>query len=438
MNSIVKNERLQILIIAMATAIGGQFKINPFTGDFFRIGLGVSIFLFFLLLMHHLPYVTLGIVTGILSMAFQAGDWMIATSSFSIMESIQNNLAAGIYYVVFAIGMSRFQQRINKLHPILLGAVVSFIDFSSNVTELLIRGVLLDTHVFYLNEWFQLAAIAIVRSYFVIGLYSSFSISQMRFLHAEQQKRMEQMINIGAGLYGEAFYLKKSLDTMESVTVKSFNLSRQLKEENLNSYSGQALGIAQHIHEVKKDSQRILAGLSKLYDSEIIVDMSLSEILDYVARGNQKYSEMLNKKIAIDKIVEAGFYTPHYIPVLTVLNNLVSNAVEAIEKNGIIKVQAVEREEEIILVVSDTGGGISERDMNIIYEPGFTTKFNVEGIMATGIGLSHVRDIVHSLGGDIIAESSEKAGGTRFAVHLPKTALQKKGEADVDIFRYRG
>ncbi|KRE49353.1 ATP-binding protein [Paenibacillus sp. Soil522] len=438
MNNVFKNERLQMIAIALATAIGAEFKVNPFSDNLFRIGLGVSIFLFFLLFMRHLPYITMGIMAGMFSVVFQAGEWMIETNTFSILESLQNNLAAGLYYVVFAFGMSRFKKRINEFHPLLLGAVVAVIDFSSNVTELLMRGVLLDTETFYLKEWFQLIAISVVRSYFVIGLYSSISISQMRFLHAEQQKRMEQMINIGAGLYGETFYLKKSMDTIESITVNSFNLSRKLKEEKLNSYSGQALGVAQQIHEVKKDSQRILAGLLKLYDSEIVVDMSLSEILDFVVKGNQKYSEMLKKKIRIDKEVEANFFTPHYIPLMTVLNNLVSNAVEAIEKNGTIQVQAVEKEKEIIFVVSDSGGGISEQDKSLIFEPGYTTKFNVEGIAATGIGLSHVRDIVHSFGGEITVEKLEEANATCFVVHLPKTALQKGGEADVAIFRYRG
>ncbi|HTG68833.1 MAG TPA: ATP-binding protein [Candidatus Udaeobacter sp.] len=423
MNNIFKNERLQIIVIALATATGAEFKINPFSDNLFRISLGVSIFLFFLLIMRHLSYITVGIMAGMISTVFQAGEWMIETNSFSILESIRNNLAAGLYYVVFALGMSGFRKRINEFHPLLLGAIVSVIDFSSNVTELLLRGALLDTDAFYLKEWFQLIAISVVRSYFVIGLYSSISISQMRFLHSEQQKRMEQMINIGAGLYGETFYLKKSMNAIESITVYSFNLSRKLKEANLNSYSGQVLKVAQQIHEVKKDSQRILAGLLKLYDSEIVVDLSLSEILDFVVKGNQKYSEMLKKKIIIDKEVEANFFTPHYIPVMTVLNNLVSNAVEAIEKSGTIQVKAAEREKEYILVVSDSGGGISEQDKSLIFEPGYTTKFNVEGIAATGIGLSHVRDIVHSFGGEIAVESLEEASATRFVVHLPKSAL---------------
>ncbi len=87
MQNLVKNERLQMIIIAIATAIGAQFKINPFSNDYFRIGLGVSIFLFFLLLMPHLPYVKTGILTGIVSMIVQAGDWITQVHSFTIWRA---------------------------------------------------------------------------------------------------------------------------------------------------------------------------------------------------------------------------------------------------------------------------------------------------------------------------------------------------------------
>jgi two-component system, sensor histidine kinase YcbA len=417
MHQLIRNERLQMIVVAIVTAIGAEFKINPFHGDFFRIGLGVSTFLIFLLFMRHLPYVKTGIITGVLNAIFQ------------------NSIAAGLYYIVFAFGMSRIQKRMNYFQPLVLGGLVAAIDFISNMTELLMRGIFLGTNTFHLNEWFFLATIAVVRSYFVIGLFSSISVSQMRILHAEQEKRIEQMLNIGTGLYGEVFYLKKSMENIEQITANSFDLYRKLKEDDLNSYSKQALGVSQQIHEVKKDSQRILAGLLKLYDTEIVVDMNLEEILHFVIKGNQEYSEMLKKKIRIVQEVEANFFTPHYIPLLTVLNNLVSNAVEAIEKKGTIKVQVVEEEKEIIFVVSDSGKGIPEQDNNIIFEPGFATKFNEEGIAATGIGLSHVRDIVHAFGGEIGVESSEKSSGAKFVVRLPISNLKQGGEVDVAFFR---
>lgn len=417
MHHFIRNERLQMIVIAVATAICAEFKFNPFNGDFFRIGLGVSTFLFFLLFMRHLPYIRTGILTGILSAV------------------LQNSLAAGLYYVVFAFGLSRIQKRMNRLQPLVLGALVALIDFTSNLAELLLRGVLLGTNAFHLNEWFFLATVAVVRSYFVIGLFSSISVSQMRVLHAEQEKRMEQMLTVGSGLYGEAFYLRKSMDTIEGITANSFDLYRKLKEDNLDGYSSQALGIAQQIHEVKKDSQRILAGLLKLYDSEIVVSMKLSEVLHYVIKGNQEYSDMLKKKITIELEAEANFITPHYIPLLTVLNNLVSNAVEAIERSGAIKIQVATVGNEVFFGVSDSGKGVPEQENHIIFEPGFTTKYNEEGIAATGIGLSHVRDIVHSFGGEVEVASSVKASGTQFVVRLPMSGLIQEGEVNVAFYR---
>lgn len=430
MQNLVKNERLQMIVIAIATATGAQFKINPFSNDDFRIGLGVSIFLFFLLLMKHLPYVKTGILTGVVSMIVQSGEWTTHVHSFTILESLQNNVAAGCYYVVFAFGMSKLRKKMNELQPLILGGYVALIDFVSNETELLLRGVLLGTNIFHFKEWLFLIIIAVVRSYFVIGLYSSIAINQMRFLHAEQEKRMEQMLNINSGLYGEAFYLRKAMDTIEGITADSYDLYRKLKEDNLRGYSLRALIVSQQIHEVKKDSQRILAGLLKLFDNEVVVNMSLSEILHFVVKGNQEYSEMLKKTIIIEKELEFNYETSHYVPLLTIMNNLVANAVEAIEKNGTIYIRVFEKEEEICFIVIDTGKGIPDQKKNLIFEPGYTTKYNEEGIAATGIGLSHVRDIVHSFGGSIAVEASEKASGTQFVVRLPKTSLIKEGGVD--------
>ena len=326
--------------------------------------------------------------------------------------------------------MSKLRKKTSELQPLILGGYIAFIDFVSNESELFLRGVLLGTNIFHFKEWLFLIIIAVVRSYFVIGLYSSIAINQMRFLHAEQERRMEQMLSINSGLYGEAFYLKKAMDTIEGITADSYDLYRKLKEDNLRGYSQRALIVSQQIHEVKKDSQRILAGLLKLFDSEVVVNMSLSEILHFVVKGNQEYSEMLKKKISIEEELAFQCDTPHYVPFLTIMNNLVANAVEAIEKNGTIHIRVFEKEEEVYLIVIDSGKGIPDPKKDLIFEPGYTTKYNEEGIAATGIGLSHVRDIVHSFGGSIAVVSSEKASGTQFVVRLPKTSLMKEGGVD--------
>ncbi|MBB3130054.1 two-component system sensor histidine kinase YcbA [Paenibacillus rhizosphaerae] len=415
MNNLVKNEKLQMVVVATATAIGAEFKIHPFQGDVFRIGFGVSTFLLFLLFTRHLPYIKTGIITGILNAV------------------LQNSLAAGAYYLIYAFGMSRIQKRLDRFQPLVLGGIVTAIDFASNVTELLLHGLMLGTYRFSFHEWCYLFMVAILRSYFIIGLFSSISINQMRALHAEQEKRIKQMLNVGAGLYGEAIYLRKSMETIERITASSFDLYRKLKKDRLCDYSRQTIAVAQQLHEVKKDSQRILAGLRKLYDDEIVFDLTLTEIVRFVVEGNREYSEMLKKKIVIEAETEVkrDLCRPDYFPLMTVLNNLVANAVEAIDKQGAIHLKVFEDERDFVFIVRDSGRGIPEELRGIIFEPGFTTKFNEKGVSANGIGLSHVREIVRSFGGHIAVEPAGRSGGSRFVVRLPKPDVEQGGHQDV-------
>lgn len=418
------NLAMQMLLVALVTAIAGEFKITPFSGEMFRIGLGSSAFLLLLLLMRQLPYVYTGIITGITVIIFRSMlDEFSSYDTYSLYVSMKSHLSAGLYYVVFAILMKQIQHYLPKLHPLLLTCIASLIDFLSNELELLARSILYDIPYFS-GQWMLIGGISVVRSIFVVGLYCSIIISQMRVVHKEQQKRMEQMLNVGSGLYGEVFYLKKSMDTIEMITAKSHDLYGKLSESGEKAMSRSMLEITQQIHEVKKDSQRILSGLLKLFDRETASDMTISEIVVFVINSNEGYSKMLKKEVQYEKWIGTDYATVHYIPLLTVLNNLVSNAVEAIHTKGTVRISVYEQEDETILIVSDTGTGIAEQNKEIIFEPGFTTKFNHQGCAATGIGLSHVRDIVHSSGGKLRLHTSDQSEETTFVVAFSTHTLK--------------
>src|SRR3989339_836876 len=100
------------------------------------------------------------------------------------------------------------------------------------------------------------------------------------------------------------------------------------------------------------------------------------------------------------------------------LANLLTNAVEAIVQDGVVRIRTYALEKGCVLEITDNGKGISNEILKNIYDPFFTTK---EGAAAIGLGLSVAQRIVERHGGTIEIQS-EKNQGTRVTVFFPKPA----------------
>lgn len=98
-----------------------------------------------------------------------------------------------------------------------------------------------------------------------------------------------------------------------------------------------------------------------------------------------------------------------------VLLNLVTNAAQAIEGYGKVRIQSRATEDGITISVEDNGSGIPAAHLHRIFEPFFSTKPQGEG---TGLGLPIARKIIAEHGGDIEVHSTV-GEGTRFVVRLP-------------------
>jgi signal transduction histidine kinase len=99
-----------------------------------------------------------------------------------------------------------------------------------------------------------------------------------------------------------------------------------------------------------------------------------------------------------------------------VLFNLLTNAVQSMEGGGILRVSAVSANGSVRLEVADTGSGITPENLQLIFDPLFTTK--ARGI---GLGLSVARSLVRANRGDIEV-TSEVGRGSTFTMTLPTTA----------------
>ncbi|MGR6907362.1 MULTISPECIES: sensor histidine kinase [Lysinibacillus] len=401
-----------IFIIAVMTAIGSEIKIMPFANTTFRFGLGTIVF-FLCTLIKPTPIILAGVATGIVTTIFRVINSTL--HDVLIAESIFNHLPAGLFYVLFAVCLQILDIQQYREKPLKLGLLVAFSEVISNLAEQIFRFFVQTYTFLFLHDLLILLAVALLRSFFVVGIYSSILI-------AEQKKRVQEMLNIGSDLYVETLYLKKSMNHIETITGSGYELYRQLKTLGFRAESLQALHIAQEIHEVKKDSQRIYAGISKIVGEKSFGPFVLSELLHYIEEGNRKYAELLGKEIQFHTCIDFDFQTKDHIALLALLNNLSANAVEAIEKQGIISIAIERQEDNTVITVCDNGQGISQADISVIFEPGYTTKFNVDGVAATGIGLSHVAELVEKLKGSITVESNNQY--TTFKIIIPTQTIQ--------------
>jgi signal transduction histidine kinase len=105
--------------------------------------------------------------------------------------------------------------------------------------------------------------------------------------------------------------------------------------------------------------------------------------------------------------------------VLQALENLISNAIDAMPRGGTLAV-STDRErlgdqDYLAVKIKDSGQGIPKENREKIFEPFFTTKLLMKG---TGLGLSIAKKVAEDHGGFIHVDS-EIGAGTTFGLYFP-------------------
>jgi signal transduction histidine kinase len=175
---------------------------------------------------------------------------------------------------------------------------------------------------------------------------------------------------------------------------------------------------AVYLTEMQKDVKRlevIAERFSKIGSNPDLMPLNLN---DAICSSCEYMKTRISSKVKMS-IRLAG------TPLLTLMNeslfswvieNLTKNAVDAMDGQGHITIQAGEKGGKIWIDVTDTGKGIPKSKFNTIFNPGYTTKAR-----GWGLGLSLVKRIVESYpGGEIFVKSSEAGKGTTFRIEMRK------------------
>ena len=99
-----------------------------------------------------------------------------------------------------------------------------------------------------------------------------------------------------------------------------------------------------------------------------------------------------------------------------VIENLLKNALDAMEGRGNIDVQIRDEQQQVVIDVQDSGKGIIGGHVRRVFDPGFTTKKR-----GWGLGLTLSKRIMESYHqGELFVKNSEPGKGTTFRIILPK------------------
>ena len=137
----------------------------------------------------------------------------------------------------------------------------------------------------------------------------------------------------------------------------------------------------------------------------------MNHVIDYMDRRTSSKVNMVRKFPEQDIIAKINPSLFEWV-----IENLCKNAVDAMEGAGTITLFMEEQLDRVIIEVSDTGKGISRKNISNVFKPGFTTKKR-----GWGLGLSLAKRIVEEYHkGKIYVLNSEVGKGTTFRIELKK------------------
>lgn len=197
---------------------------------------------------------------------------------------------------------------------------------------------------------------------------------------------------------------------------------------NLSNLTPQEIvDFSKHIKQSADATQKLLSNLLDWARSQ-------SQYLDYLPVALNAYDlivrnlilmeqQCVQKDIRIVNLVDKEHSIfADYNMLDTVLRNLISNAVKFTPPAGTITLESTLHHEEVAIKISDTGTGISKKEMETLFQLGKRkSTTGTKGETGTGLGLIIVKEFTEINKGTIQVESQEQQG-TIFTLRLPRAA----------------
>jgi two-component system sensor histidine kinase YcbA len=409
------SEIKKYIMVSLIVASFGEIYFYPLEVQL-KFSAGVIIFNLCILIMDDMSELVLAVLCGI-GVFIIRSIFGVVLLHHSIVDTIALNFPSLVYYLIYGVLLKVTKVKKYKNRIVNTIIILSLVDSLSNICEAMIRNDI-SLHIARL-----IILVGFIRGFFAYFAYLTYNKQKLFILSSEHQKRYTELNLLISNIHAEMFYLKKSMKDIEKVMSKSYSLYEAYKDNQ--HLSEMTLDIAREVHEIKKDHYRVLKGFEAIiYNFESEDTMTLSNIFTIIKDNTNRYIKESNKEIKIFFEFQKNFTIKCYYSVFVMINNLIINSIDDCKNKDFIKISEREDEDNIYFEVTDTGNGIDEDILPYIFNPGFTTKYDeITGKASTGIGLSHVKNIIEDLGGNIEVKSKQELG-TTFSLKIPRNSLK--------------
>ena len=180
------------------------------------------------------------------------------------------------------------------------------------------------------------------------------------------------------------------------------------------------LGYLEQAEGRQRELARRLQGLSAINELDKVegrrVRISVRELLSEIYAAHHGEAEVQSVHLSVTQPERDAFLLAQPEKMDILFENLIYNALRATPENGNIRITAQSRGGMIRIVVEDTGCGIPEEELPLIFQRFYVGKSNRD--TGTGLGLYIVQSIVAEIGGTIHVQSVV-GQGTKFLMEFP-------------------
>jgi signal transduction histidine kinase len=234
--------------------------------------------------------------------------------------------------------------------------------------------------------------------------------------------RQEKLASLGRLAAGLAHELNNPLS---SVAGFAEALQRRAGEAEMASPPGSA-DIQEYLALIQGEVSRAATIVRRLLDfarqREPAFDIvDLTSVVAKAVSFVERQASLANQRILLQPFPERSLVRGDAQMLQQVFLNLLTNALDAVEGGGEIRIGTAHRGEGegggwLDVTVTDTGGGISPENLSKVFDPFFTTKEVGKG---TGLGLAICQSIVEQHRGVIDVQSEGEGKGAIVTVSLP-------------------